>query len=327
MKRREFITLFGGAAAWPLVARAQGRGRIPKIGILWHAGNAEEEGPLFTALVEGFRKLGSEEGRDITLEHRFPNEIPEQFKSMAAELVSLNVDALVSAGIQAALALREATKTIPVVFMFLPDPVGSKLVASLARPGGNITGLSNFAPDLIGKRLQFLKETIPRLSRVALLVNPDSQISRLYIDVTQASASALGLDIQTFEVRSLDDLEPAFDAMARAGMQAVAINADGLIYQGKAIIAKLAIERRMALSAYSRETFDAGALMAYGPDNIATCHRAAVFVDKILKGAKPTELPVEQPTKFQYLVNLKTAKALGLQVPATLIVVADQVVE
>ena len=207
--------------------------------------------------------------------------------------------------------------------MFLPDPVGSKLVASLARPGGNITGLSNFAPDLIGKRLQFLKETIPRLSRVALLVNPDSQISRLYIDVTQASASAL----QTFEVRSLDDLEPAFDAMARAGMQAVAINADGLIYQGKAIIAKLAIERRMALSAYSRETFDAGALMAYGPDNIATCHRAAVFVDKILKGAKPTELPVEQPTKFQYLVNLKTAKALGLQVPATLIVVADQVVE
>jgi putative tryptophan/tyrosine transport system substrate-binding protein len=187
--------------------------------------------------------------------------------------------------------------------------------------------LSNFAPDLIGKRLQFLKETIPRLSRVALLVNPDSQISRLYIDVTQTSAAALGLDIQTFEVRSLDELEPAFNAMARTGIQAVAINADGLVYQGKANIARLAIERRMALSAYSRETFDAGALMAYGPDNIAACHRAAVFVDKILKGAKPSELPVEQPTKFQYLVNLKIAKALGLEVPATLIVVADQVVE
>ena len=181
--------------------------------------------------------------------------------------------------------------------MFLPDPVGSKLVHSLARPGGNITGLSNFAPDLIGKRMQFLKETIPKLSHVALLVNPDSQISRSYIDVTQAAAVALGLAMQTFEVRSLNEIEPAFDAMARAGMQAVTINADGLVYQGKAIIAKLAIERRMALSAYSRETFDAGALMSYGPDNIAACHRAAVLVDKILKDAKPSEIPVEQPNQ------------------------------
>ncbi|MGC1751254.1 MAG: ABC transporter substrate binding protein, partial [Pseudolabrys sp.] len=139
-------------------------GPHPKNGVLWHAGNPEEEGPLFTALVEGFRNLGYVEGRNIALEHRFPNEIPERFKSMAADLVSLNVDALVGAGIQAASALREATKTTPIIFMFLPDPVGSKLVDNLARPSGNITGLSNFAPDLIGKRLQFLKETIPRLS-------------------------------------------------------------------------------------------------------------------------------------------------------------------
>jgi putative tryptophan/tyrosine transport system substrate-binding protein len=328
MQRRKFITLLGGAAAaWPLAARAQGKAQIPKIGVLWHAGNAEEEGPLFTALVEGFRNLGYVEGRNIALEHRFPNEMPERFKSMAAELVTLNVNVLVSAAIVAALALREATKTIPLVFMFIPDPVGSKLVDSLARPGGNATGLSNFAPDLIGKRLHFLKETIPGLSRVALLVNPNSQISRLYIDVTQATATALGLVIQTYEARSLDDLEPAFDRMARAGMQAVTINPDGLVYQGKAIIAKLAIERHMALSAYSRETFDAGALMSYGPDNIVACHRAAVFVDKILKGAKANELPVEQPTRFQYFINLKVAKALGLTVPPTLLVAADEVIE
>ncbi|MGC1937124.1 MAG: ABC transporter substrate-binding protein, partial [Pseudolabrys sp.] len=249
------------------------------------------------------------------------------FKSMAADLVSLNVDALVGAGIQAASALREATKTTPIIFMFLPDPVGSKLVDNLARPSGNITGLSNFAPDLIGKRLQFLKETIPRLSQVALLVNPDSKTSRLYIDVTKAAAGSLGLVMQTFEVRSLDEMGPAFDAMARAGMQAVAINADGLVYQGKAIIAKLAIERRMALSAYSRETFDAGALMAYGPDNIAACHRAAVLVDKMLKGTKLSEIPVEQPTKFKFLINLKTANAIGLEAPSSLLSRADEVIE
>src|SRR5262252_5086437 len=203
MRRRDFIALVGGATAWPLVAHTQEKRRIPKIGVLWHAGSAQEEGPLFTALVEGFTNIGYVEGRNIALEHRFPNEIPERFKSMGLELAALNVDALVCAGIQAALALREATKTIPIIFMFLPDPVGAKLVDSLARPGGNITGLSNFAPDLIGKRLQFLKETIPRLSRVALLVNPDSQIYRLYKEVTQTAASDLGLVVQTFDVRSL----------------------------------------------------------------------------------------------------------------------------
>src|SRR5262245_576470 len=329
MRRRDFIKgVAGSAAAWPIAARAQGKSHIPKIGVLWHAGNAEEEGPLFTGLVEGFKKLGYVEGRNITLEHRFPNEMPERFKSMATELVSLNVDALVCAGIQAALALREATKTIPIVFMFMPDPVGSKLVDSLAKPGGNATGVTNFGPELIGKRLQLLNETIPALSRVALLINPHSQISRLYIDYTQTAAAARGLVSQTFEVGSLDDLEPAFDAMATAGMQAVTINPDGLIYQSKAIIAKMAIARRMALAAYSRETFDAGALMSYGPDNIAACHRAAVLVNKILKeGVSPGEIPVEQPTRFQYFINLKVAKALNLDVPLHLQQLADEVIE
>jgi len=327
LRRREFITLLAAATAtWPLPVHAQEK-PVPKIGVLWHAANAEEEGPLFKGLVEGFRTLRYVEGRNIRLEHRFPNEIPERFKRMATELVALNVDALVGSGAQAAVALRDATKTIPIVFMFSPDPVGTKLVDSLARPGGNATGLSNFSSDLIGKRLQLLKEAIPRLSRVGLLVNPDSQISRRYIEVAQAAAPALGLTIQTFEVRLLDEFEAAFDAMAKARMQAVSINADGLIYQAKEIIAKLALARRIALVAYSRETFEAGALMSYGPDNIVATHRAAVFVDKILKGTKPADMPVEQPTKFNFAINLKTAKALGLTIPQTVLARADQLIE
>jgi putative ABC transport system substrate-binding protein len=214
MQRRKFITLLGGAAlAWPLAVRAQNQSRIPRVGVLWHAANAEEEQPYFRLLAEGFRDLGYVEGRNIILEHRFPNEIPERFKSMATELVSLNVDVLVSSGAVASFALRDATKTIPIVFIFVPDPVGSKLVDSFARPGANVTGLSHFSSDLIAKRLQFLKEIIPGLSRVALFVNPNAQITQLYVAVTQAAAAALGLVSQTFEARSLDELERAFDAM------------------------------------------------------------------------------------------------------------------
>jgi putative ABC transport system substrate-binding protein len=246
---------------------------------------------------------------------------------MATELVSLNVKVLVSSGAVASFALRDATKTIPIVFIFVPDPVGSKLVDSFARPGANVTGLSHFSSDLIAKRLQFLKEIIPGLSRVALLVNPNAQITQLYVAITQAAAAALGLVSQTFEARSLDELERAFDAMVATGMQAVMINSDGLAFQGRSIIAKLAIARRLPLSAYSRETLEAGALMSYGPDYSQLCRRAAVVVDKILKGAKPSELPVEQPTKFNLAINLDTAKALGINLPTTLVAQADEVIE
>jgi ABC-type uncharacterized transport system substrate-binding protein len=328
LRRREFMTLLAGATAgWPLTEHAQQRSRISKVGVLWHAANAEEEGPLFKGLLEGFRTLGYVEGRNISLEHRFPNEIPERFKRMASELVALNVDALVGAATQAALALRSATKTIPIVFMFIPDPAAIKLVDSLARPGGNVTGLSNFSSDLIPKRLELLKEAIPRLSRIALLVNPNSQISRRYIEAAQEAAPALGLTIRTFEVRLLDEFEPAFDAMSKAAMQAVSINSDGLIYQAKEMLAKLALARRMALVAYSRETFDAGALISYGPDNIQATHRAAALVDKILKGAKPGDLPVEQPTKFELGINLRAAKMLGLTIQQSVLARADHVVQ
>jgi putative ABC transport system substrate-binding protein len=329
MKRREFITLLAGtAAAWPLTAEAQQPAKkIPRIGVLWHAGSAEEEAPYLRALLEGFKGLGYVDGRNITIEHRFPNEMPERFKSMAAELVSLNVDVLVSVGNNASPYAKNATKKIPVVFIIVTDPVESNLVDSFARPSGNVTGLSSSTAELIGKRLQILKETIPGLQRVAQLVNPNAPHSRRHIEMTRTAAAELGFTIQTFQARALDELEPAFDAMARAGMQAVTVNPEGLAFQGRAVIAKLARARRLALCTYSRETFEPGAFMSYGTDQVAICRRTAVYVDKILKGAKPSDLPVEQPTKFEYLINLKTAKAIGLTVPPILLSRADEVVE
>jgi putative ABC transport system substrate-binding protein len=329
MQRRAFITLLGGAAAaaWPQAALAQQTGKIPRIGVLWHAGSAEEEGPYFRGLIEGLRGLGYVDGRNIILEHRFPDETPDRFRSMATELVSLKVDVLIGVGSQTAPYVKNATTTIPIIFIFSPDPVGTKLVASLSQPGGNATGLTNFAADLIGKRLHFLKLTIQNLSRVALLVNPDTQVARLYINVTQAAASELGLISHTFEARTRDELEPAFDRMARSDMQAVTINSEGLAFQHKEFIAKLATARRLPLSVWSRETLEAGALMSYGPDQVAICRRAAIFLDKILNGAKPAQLPVEEPTKVEFLINLKTAKALGISIPYELLSTADEVIE
>jgi putative ABC transport system substrate-binding protein len=328
MRRREFISLLGGAAVtWPLAARAQERRRIPRVGVLWHAASAEEEGPLFTALVEGFRALGYIDGQNIILEHRFPNEMPERFTSMAAELVSLNVDVIVSSGNNAASYAKNATATIPLVLMLISDPVGIGLVESLARPGGNATGLSFFTSELIGKRLQLLKETVPDLSRVAQLVNPLARISRLYTDLTQTAAAQLGLTVERFEARSRDELEPAFEAMTRAGMQAFVTNADGLAYSQRELIGKLALKTRLPSAVFMRETLVPGTLLSYGVDSLVICRRAAVYVDKILKGAKPGELPVEQPTKFEFLVNLKTAKALGITISPLLLSQADEVIE
>jgi putative ABC transport system substrate-binding protein len=328
MRRRDFIKVIGGGAvAWPLGARAQNSKGIPRVGVLWHAGSAAEEGRYFTGFIDGLRGLGYVDGINITLDHRFPNETPDRFRSMAAELVSLNVDILVSVGSQTAFYARDATRTIPIVFIFVPDPVGSKFALSLARPGGNATGLTHFAADLIGKRLEFLRETNPALTRVALLVNPDTEVARLYTNVTDSMARKLGLSNHTFSARSRDELEPAFDAMVKAGMQAVTINSEGLAYQQREYIAKLAIACRLPLSVWSRETLEAGALMSYGADQPAMCRRAAAFVDKILKGAKPADIPVEEPAKIEFFLNSRTAKALGLTFPNSLLVAATEVIE
>jgi putative tryptophan/tyrosine transport system substrate-binding protein len=325
--RREFIFALGGAATiWPIGASAQDKRQIPKVGVLWHAGSAQEEGRLFTSLVEGFRKLGYIDGQTIILEHRFPNEMPERFRSMAAELVALNVDVLISSGNAAAPYAKKASATIPVVAMLISDPVGTKLVDSIARPGGNVTGLSFFASELIGKRLQLLKEAMPGLSRVAQLVNPLAQISRLYVDLTQTAADQLGLTVERFEAGSRDELEPAFTAMVKAGMQAVLTNSDGLAYAQRELIGHLALKNRLAAAVYVREVLTPGTLLSYGADALAICRRTAVYVDRILKGEKPGELPVEQPTKFQFVINLKTADALGITIPPLLLNQADEVI-
>jgi ABC-type uncharacterized transport system substrate-binding protein len=328
MERRTFFGMIAGSLLGaPLAVEAQETGRIPRVGVLWHAGSADEEGSYYTGLLEGFRDLGYVDGRNIILEHRFPNEMPERFRSMSAELVALKVDVLVTVGTQTAPYARDATTSIPVVFIFVPDPVGSNFVDSLRRPGRNMTGLSQFGLDIVLKRLQFLKDIIPGLSRVALLVNPNTEVASLYKRATEAAAAGLGLNNHTFEARSLDELGRAFDAMVKAGMQAVTINGEGLAYQQRAYVARMTLARRLPLAVWSRETFEAGALLSYGADQVAMCRRGPVFVDKILKGAKPRDLPVEQPTKLEFLINRKIARALGLTIPQIVLAQADQVIE
>jgi putative ABC transport system substrate-binding protein len=217
---------------------------------------------------------------------------------------------------------------MPIVFVIVPDPIGSKLVNSFAQPGGNLTGLSTYAADLLGRRLQLLKEIIPGLSRAAQLVNPNAPSALRNIELAQAAAAELGFTIQSFEARSLGELEAAFDSMSKLGMQAVIVSAaEGLPMQGRDVIPQLAIKHRLALVAYSRETFEPGALMSYGTDQVAIVRGAARYVDKILKGAKPGELPVEGPTRFEFLINLKTARALDIEVPPIMLGRADEVIE
>jgi putative ABC transport system substrate-binding protein len=328
MRRREFIAVVGGAATWSLVARAQQRGRVPRVGVLWHAGSAEEEAIYLGAFEQGLKSLGYVDGKTIILEHRFLNEQPERFVSLAAELVGLRVDVLVAVTRLGALAAQRATRAIPIVFLLVPDPIGTKLVNSLARPGGNITGLTNIAVELSAKRLAFFKEALPRVTRVALLVNAtDQQGMQRYIDETKIAATSLGLDVQPIEVRSIEEFEQAFDKVIEGRSEGVLTVPDGVFYQGRALAAQSAVKRRLPLMVFSRETLQAGGLMSYGPDYPAIFRRAAIYVDKIFKGETPADLPVEQPTKFEFLVNLRTAKALGLEISPMLLSRADEVVE
>jgi putative tryptophan/tyrosine transport system substrate-binding protein len=226
------------------------------------------------------------------------------------------------------LAAQLATKTIPVVFILVPDPVRSKLVNSFARPGGNITGLTQIAVELSAKRLELLKEAFPRVARVALVVNAnDQQTMRRVIEENKAAASALGLDIQPVEVRSLQDFEQACDRIVESRLEGIVVYPDGLTYQGRTLLARYARERRLPLVVFSRESLIAGALMSYGPDYTNIFRRAAIYIDKIFKGEKPADLPVELPTKFELLVNLKTANSLGIELPPTLLTRADEVIE
>ena len=327
MKRREFIALVGGAAAWPVSAHAQQMAAMPTIGVLWHAGNAGEEQPYFNALMRGFKDLGYVEGRNIRFEHRFPNETPDRFRDMAAELVALKVNVIVTVGNITAPYAKNATTTIPIVFIFVADPVGLKLVESLARPGGNITGLSILSTDLTAKRFELLQEIVPRLSRVALLFNPAEPSAGQYLKEGQAAAAALGLSVLPFELRSLSEMESVFERMAQAGVQALSFGPGGLLFQGRDSLQKLALVHGMPTCGWSRETLASGLLLSYGPDQVEMAHRAPIFVDKILHGTKPSDIPVEQPTRFQLIVNQRTAKALNIAIPASFLIRADEVIE
>jgi ABC-type uncharacterized transport system substrate-binding protein len=328
-RRKVLVGLGVGSLSTPLPAFAQQKATSPKVGVLWHAGSAEEEKVPLGGLVEGFRNLGYVDGKNIVLEHRFPNEQPERFFSLAAELVQIKVDVLIAVTRNAAVAAQRATSTIPIVFIAVPDPLGSKLVASLAQPGGNITGLTNLAVELVPKRLQVLKEAIPSLSRVGLLVNASvPEAARRYIEIAQTAARPLGLTLQPVEIRTPEDIGPAFSIITQSRLQGICLTSDGLIYVEQERLSQLALDRNLPLIGYTRDMAKwTGMLMTYGPSNVALFKRAAYFVDKILKGAKPGDLPVEQPTVIELIVNLKTAKTLGLTIPPAVLARADEVIE
>jgi putative tryptophan/tyrosine transport system substrate-binding protein len=245
---------------------------------------------------------------------------------MAAELVALAPDVLVGVG-GAAPYVKKATSTIPIVFMYVADPIGAKLVESIRHPGGNATGLTNFGLELVGKRLEYLKEINPQLARVAMMVNPTNPISNFYVEQSNAAGPKLGLTCKPYNVGTLDDLEPAFNAMVGDRMEAVIFNAESLFYVGKKRIAELALARKLPCCGYVKEVLDAGVLISYGADQRLIARRTAYYVDRILKGEKPADMPVEQPTLFQLCINLTTAKALGLTIPPVLLASADEVIE
>ena len=322
MKRRDFITLIGGAAAtWPLAARAQQARPLPRIGYL-----SVGFGSLGAdAFRKGLRDFGYVEGQNVLVEYRRAGE-QGQLDALAAELVARKVDIIVCGGSQATRAALQQTKTIPIVTLS-SNPVAVGFVASLANPGGNVTGVSLLSPEVAGKRLQLLKELIPTVARVAVLWNPDDPTVRLSVDETQSAAAALALTLQILETRNAEAINTAVLAASNARAEAVVLMPTPL-FDGRAEqIADLAIQKRLPTLYFSKEAVKVGILMSYGPDIVASIRRQAYFVDRILKGAKPADLPVEEPTKFELALNLKTAKALGLAIPPALLALADEVIE
>jgi putative ABC transport system substrate-binding protein len=328
MRRREFIILFGGAAAeWPLAAHAQqSSNKIPVVGVLWHAGSAEEEEVYLSVLVKAFNDLGYVEGKNIHLDHRFPAENPDRFRILAQELVDEKPDAIIAVTGFGALEAKRATSTIPIVVTVAYDAVGMGLVESLARPGGNVTGLSLMAIDLSGKRLELLKEAVPSLSRVALLVDFSTPNKERTIKLHQNAAEALGISLWPVEILTPNDIEPAFAKIAEDRADGIVRGPGSALFNWRARVGASALKHRLPVMTYVAEEVPHGLLMSYGQDVPDFFRRTAVYVDKILKGAKPADLPVEQPTTFKLVLNLKTANALGIGFPQSLILSADEMI-
>jgi putative tryptophan/tyrosine transport system substrate-binding protein len=325
MKRRAFITLLGGAAAaWPLAARTQQAGKLPTIGFLGPS-TPSAWSQWTAAFVQRLRELGWVEGRTVAIEYRWAEGRSERYIDIAAEFVRLKVDVIVTGG-SAVAATKQVTSTIPIVFAIAVDPVGSGLVASLARPGGNATGLSVQSTELAGKRLEILREALPNLHRLALIGDVGYAGSMLEISEVQAAARKVGVDIEVLEIRSAADIAPAFQAL-KGGAQALYVCPGALVNANFARINTFAMGARLPAFHASRDFLGGGGLMSYGSNQADQFRHAADFVDKILKGTKPADLPVEQPTKFELVINLTTVKALGLTIPETFLARADEVIE
>jgi ABC-type uncharacterized transport system substrate-binding protein len=324
MKRREFITLLGGAAAWPLAARAQQPAKVARIGHL-------DLGPPFArasrveALRAGLRDLGWIEGKNIVIEFRWADGV-QQLHELAAELVRMNVDVIFAPSSTMVEPARQATKTIPIVFSNHADPIGTGHVASLSRPGGNITGLSELATDLDAKAMELLKEAVPA-TRIGVLWNPTTPSQVPGLQSVRVAGEKLGLALHIVPAARTDEFDAALASMARESVGSVFVVPSPLTLMQRAPLAELALKHRLPTMFGARENVEAGGLMSYGADRHDLVRRAALYIDKILKGAKPADLPVEQASKYQLVINLKTAKALGLEVPPSLLARADEVIE
>ena len=324
MKRREFMTLLGSAAAtWPLAARAQQAGKLPTIGFL---GANTASSSQVEAFVRRLRELGWIDGRAVAIEYRWAEGRFERAPALAAELIQLKVDVLVTHSGANIVAAKQATSVIPIVFAATGDPVGAGFVQSLSRPGGNVTGLSLQSNDLAGKRLQLIREVIPNVSRVAFLGVNNNASTATEVAEFQAAGRTLGLEIARIDISQPDDIAPVIESL-RGRVDAIYVQTIPLMYTHRVSINALALGARLPTFAGSREFAEASGLMSYGPNFSDLFRRAGDFVDKILRGAKPADLPVEQPTKFDLVINLTTAKALGLEVPQKLLFTADEVIE
>jgi ABC-type uncharacterized transport system substrate-binding protein len=309
-----------------VTAQAQQAKKMPRIGVL-AGGSPSTMSPLYEGFRRGLRELGYVEGQNIVLEFRSSEAKPERLPDLAAELVRLKVDVIVTSSTPAIHAVKQATRTIPIVMAFSGDPVGTGIVASLAKPGGNITGLSDIGPEISGKQLELLKEAFPTISRVAFFLNPSNQGNSLRLKVVEEMAGELKMQIQALEMRSANDLEKAFSAISKGEPQALMTVRDPAIYTNLARILEFAVEKRLPTMHMDSVPVEAGGLMSYGPNVPDLFRRAAGYVDKILKGQNPADLPVQRPTKFELIINLKTAKQIGLTIPPNVLVRADRVIK
>ena len=325
MRRREFITLLGGAAAWPRSAGGQPSPKLPTIGILGPA-TASVAVRWPGDLVQRLHELGWIEGRTVAIEYRWAQGSSERAVEIVSEFVRLKVDMIVTSGVRNVIAAKQVTSAIPIVFVAAADPVGNGLVASLARPGANVTGLSHQSTDLAGKRIDLLREVTPGLSRMAVMINPSNPDTALEMVEVQAAASTLGLEVVTREIRRTEDIVPAFEAI-KGRVQALRIVEEWVVFVNGPLINTLAFAARLPTMHSFRANVVSGGLMFYGANSRDLSRRAADYVDKIFRGMKPADLAVQQPTKFELVINLRTAKALGIEIPPRLLVLADELIE